>query len=59
LPYFLFARQGGVGGSPKGECKHFAGEKLLPQTFVDVMPIKGPVEAKALMKELGYIKAKK
>ena len=40
-------------------ARYFAGEKLLPQTFVDVKPIKGPLEAKAVSKELGYDKAKK
>ncbi|WP_136661600.1 sugar ABC transporter substrate-binding protein [Nitratireductor sp. XY-223] len=35
-------------------ARHFAGEKLLPQTFVDVKPVNGPDEAKAVYKELGY-----
>ena len=35
-------------------ARHFAGEKLLPQTFVDVKPVNGPEEAKAVYKELGY-----
>ncbi|WP_299724917.1 sugar ABC transporter substrate-binding protein [uncultured Tateyamaria sp.] len=33
---------------------HFAGETLLPQTFVDVFPVNGQAEAKAAYKELGY-----
>ena len=35
-------------------AKHFAGETLLPQTFVDVYPVNGPEEAKAAYKALGY-----
>ena len=35
-------------------ARHFAGESLLPQTFVDVRPVNGPEEAKAVYKELGY-----
>lgn len=35
-------------------ARHFAGETLLPQTFVDVKPVNGPEEAKAVYKELGY-----
>ena len=33
---------------------HFAGETLLPQTFVDVFPVNGQAEAKAAYKSLGY-----
>jgi len=35
-------------------ARHFAGETLLPQTFVDVRAVNGPEEAKAVYKELGY-----
>lgn len=35
-------------------ARHFAGEKLQPQTFVPVLPVKGPEEAKAVYKQLGY-----
>lgn len=35
-------------------ARYFAGETLLPQTFVDVKPVNGPEEAKAVYKELGY-----
>lgn len=35
-------------------ARFFAGESLLPQTFVDVKPVNGPEEAKAVYKELGY-----
>lgn len=37
-------------------ARHFAGETLLPQTFVDVVPVKGPEQARAVYKELGYEK---
>jgi ribose transport system substrate-binding protein len=33
---------------------HFAGETLLPQTFVDVFPVNGQAEAKAAYEALGY-----
>jgi ribose transport system substrate-binding protein len=35
-------------------AKYFAGETLLPQTFVDVYPVNGPEEAKAAYEALGY-----
>lgn len=35
-------------------ARHFAGEELLPQTFVDVYPVNGPEEAKAAYEALGY-----
>ncbi|EOI6871180.1 sugar ABC transporter substrate-binding protein [Yersinia enterocolitica] len=35
-------------------ARYFAGEKLLPQTFVPVLPVNGPEEAKAVYKQLGY-----
>ena len=35
-------------------ARHFAGESLLPQTYVDVMPVNGQAEAKAAYKALGY-----
>ena len=35
-------------------AKHFAGEELLPQTFVDVVPVQGQEGAKKAYKELGY-----
>ena len=33
---------------------HFAGETLLPQTYVEVVPVNGQAEAKAAYKDLGY-----
>ncbi len=38
----------------KNVARHFAGQKLLPQTFVPVLPVNGPKAAKAVIKELGY-----
>jgi len=38
----------------KNVARHFAGQELLPQTFVDVRPVNGPEEAKAAYEELGY-----
>ncbi|MCL2895129.1 sugar ABC transporter substrate-binding protein [Brenneria tiliae] len=38
----------------KNVARHFAGEALLPQTFVPVLPVKGEAEAKAAYKQLGY-----
>jgi ribose transport system substrate-binding protein len=35
-------------------ARYFAGEKLLPQTYVDVFPVNGQAEAKAAYKSLGY-----
>ncbi len=35
-------------------ARYFAGETLLPQTFVDVIPVAGSEEAKTVYKELGY-----
>lgn len=35
-------------------ARHFAGETLLPQTYVDVVPVNGQAEAKAAYKSLGY-----
>lgn len=35
-------------------AKHFAGETLNPQTFVDVIPVNGPEEAKKVYEQLGY-----
>lgn len=35
-------------------ARHFAGETLLPQTYVDVLPVNGQAEAKAAYAELGY-----
>lgn len=35
-------------------ARYFGGEKLLPQTFVPVLPVQGPEEAKAVYKKLGY-----
>ena len=38
----------------KNVARHFAGQKLLPQTFVPVLPVNGRKDAKAVIKELGY-----
>jgi len=35
-------------------ARHFAGETLLPQTYVDVLPVNGQTEAKAAYESLGY-----
>lgn len=35
-------------------ARHFGGETLLPQTYVDVVPVNGQAEAKAAYSELGY-----
>lgn len=35
-------------------ARHFAGEDLLPQTFVDVVPVQGRAGAIAAYEELGY-----
>ncbi len=35
-------------------AKHFAGQTLLPQTFVDVVPVNGAEEAKKVYNQLGY-----
>lgn len=35
-------------------ARHFAGETLLPQTYVDVVPVNGQAEAKAAYEALGY-----
>ncbi len=35
-------------------ARHFAGESLLPQTYVDVVPVNGQAEAKATYEALGY-----
>lgn len=35
-------------------ARHFAGETLLPQTYVDVVPVNGQAEAKAAYAQLGY-----
>ncbi|WP_299965824.1 sugar ABC transporter substrate-binding protein [uncultured Roseobacter sp.] len=35
-------------------ARHFAGEELLPQTYVDVVPVNGQAEAIAAYEQLGY-----
>ncbi|WP_299151755.1 sugar ABC transporter substrate-binding protein [uncultured Tateyamaria sp.] len=35
-------------------ARHFAGETLLPQTYVEVVPVNGQAEAKAAYEQLGY-----
>ena len=40
--------------SAENVARHFAGETLLPQTYVDVIPVAGQEEAKRVYKELGY-----
>jgi len=40
--------------SAENVARYFAGEKLLPQTFVDVIPVKGAEEAKKVYSDLGY-----
>lgn len=38
----------------KNVARYFAGEALLPQTYVDVVPVNGAEEAKKVYSELGY-----
>ena len=40
--------------SARNVARHFNGEKLLPQTIVDVRPVNGPKEAREAYTELGY-----
>jgi ribose transport system substrate-binding protein len=40
--------------SANNVARHFAGETLLPQTYVDVVPVAGQDEAKKTYKDLGY-----
>jgi ribose transport system substrate-binding protein len=42
--------------SAKNVARHFAGQKLLPQTFVPVLPVQGGKEATRIFKQLGYDK---
>jgi len=35
-------------------ARHFHGDTLLPQTYVDVMPVNGAEEAKEVYERLGY-----
>ena len=35
-------------------ARHFAGQTLLPQTYVDVIPVMGPEQARAAYSRLGY-----
>ena len=35
-------------------ARHFGGETLLPQTYVEVLPVNGAEEAKAAYEQLGY-----
>jgi ribose transport system substrate-binding protein len=35
-------------------ARYFAGQKLQPQTFVDVVPVAGPEEARRVYHDLGY-----
>jgi ribose transport system substrate-binding protein len=50
------AQQPRLIGSTAAEnvARHFGGEALLPQTYVDVVPVNGQDEAKAAYKALGY-----
>lgn len=34
--------------------RYFVGERLLPETYVDVIPVNGPIEAEAVYETLGY-----
>ncbi len=42
--------------SAKNVARYFAGEKLLPQTFVPVLPVNGKEDAAKIFKQLGYTK---
>ena len=35
-------------------ARHLAGEQLLPQSYVDVLPVSGPQQAAAIFEQLGY-----
>jgi len=35
-------------------ARYFAGQHLQAQTFVDVVPVYGPDQAKAVYQQLGY-----
>ena len=50
------AQQPGLIGktSAQNVARFFAGQTLLPQTYVDVLPVNGPEEAKAVYEQLGY-----
>lgn len=50
------AQQPNLIGSTAAEnvARYLAGETLLPQTYVDVVPVNGAEEAKAAYKALGY-----
>lgn len=50
------AQQPGLIGSTAAEnvAQYFAGKTLLPQTYVDVLPVNGADEAKAVYEQLGY-----
>ena len=38
----------------KNVARYFAGEELLPQTYVDVVPVYGPEQARQAYEALGY-----
>ncbi|MBU2532073.1 MAG: sugar ABC transporter substrate-binding protein [Alphaproteobacteria bacterium] len=40
--------------SAQNVARHFAGEELMSQTYVEVRPVFGPEEAKLAIEELGY-----
>ncbi|MAM09513.1 MAG: ABC transporter substrate-binding protein [Rhizobiaceae bacterium] len=40
--------------SAENVARYFAGEELLPQTYVDVVPVNGPEEARQAYEDLGY-----
>ena len=35
-------------------ARHLAGEQVLPQSYVDVLPVSGPQQAAAVFEQLGY-----
>ena len=35
-------------------ARHLAGEQLLPQSYVDVLPVNGPQQAATIFEQLGY-----
>ena len=35
-------------------ARHFAGKTLLPQTYIDVLPVNGREQAAKVYEQLGY-----
>ena len=50
------AQQPGLIGKTSADnvARHFAGQTLLPQTYIDVLPVNGPEQAAKVYEQLGY-----